>query len=441
MVPRAPATALATALAAFAVAAPAHAADPRQDEQWGLEMIGAPAAWSTSTGVGALIAVIDTGAQLDHPDLAGRFVDGHDFVGDDPIESGDEDDDPSDGNGHGTHVTGIAVANRNNGEGIAGVAPGARVLPLRVLDDDGAGYADDTIKAIDMAIDRGVHVINLSLGDFVPLQSTLFEDPAYEAVLKRAVAEGIVVVIAAGNNTLPKCENPNVDGIVCVGAVDSDGRRSAFSSFGSNVDLMAPGGSGPGGTDMDVLSTWNDGDYFGISGTSQATPHVAGVAALLVSLGVRGQAAADRMSATAAEPASPFDGAGIVDAAAAVEGLAPPPAPPGTGPGDPDGPADPARGSFSTKRKLKLRAVRRRGFRVRCVAVRPGRCRVVVRHRGRRIARGRDDVPAQIATRVTAELNRAGRRRMKRVRRRTRVKLSVTLPGESARAVRVKIRR
>ncbi len=154
------------------------------------------------------------------PISGGRFLDGFDFVGDD-MDDPDTTSDPSDGNGHGTHVTGIVAANRDNDEGIAGVAPGARVMPLRVLDDDGEGFADDTIKAIDRAIDQRAHVINLSLGDFLPLQSTLFDDPEYKAVLERAVAAGIVVVIAAGNNSLPKCENPEVDGIVCVGAVDN----------------------------------------------------------------------------------------------------------------------------------------------------------------------------------------------------------------------------
>ena len=141
-----------------------------------------------------------------------------------------------------------------------------------------------------------MHVINLSLGDFLPLQSTLFDDPDYEAVLDRAVEAGIVVVIAAGNNSLPKCENPDVAGIVCVGAVDNPGNRSVFSSFGSNVDLMAPGGSGLGGSAEDVLSTYTGSGYEAISGTSQAAPHVAGVAALLVSLGLTGQEAADRIT-------------------------------------------------------------------------------------------------------------------------------------------------
>src|SRR5688500_11316677 len=193
--------ALLAVVAALVAASPAVAADPRRGEQWGLEMVKAQEAWPTSTGVGAVVAVIDTGVRRDHPDLGGRLLDGFDFVGDDPIETGDEDSDPEDGNGHGTHVTGIAVANRDNDEGITGVAPGARVLPLRVLDDNGEGFADDTIKAIDYAIKSHVHVINLSLGDFVPLQSTLFPDAEYEAALQRAVDAGIVVVLAAGNNS------------------------------------------------------------------------------------------------------------------------------------------------------------------------------------------------------------------------------------------------
>ena len=327
---------------ALAVAGPAFGADPRRDEQWGLEMVNAAEAWPTSTGVGAVVAVIDTGVQADHPDLGGRLVQGFDFVGDDPIEEGDEDEDPADGNGHGTHVSGIVVANRDNDEGITGVAPGARVLPLRVLDDNGEGFADDTIKAINRAIEAKVHVINLSLGDFIPLQSTLFDDPDYREALERAVSAGIVVVIAAGNNGLPKCENPEVDGMVCVGAVDVTPTRAAYSSFGSNVDLMAPGGSCAGGSSEDILSTFIESGYESICGTSQAAPHVAGVAALLASLGVRGGQAAERIVATAADSCVAVMGecgAGVVDAAAAVEGLALPP--PNGGPGPGPGPARP----------------------------------------------------------------------------------------------------
>lgn len=425
--------ALIAGVVALAAAAPAFAADPRRDEQWGLEMIHAQEAWPTSTGVGAVVAVIDTGVQRNHPDLGGRLVGGFDFVGDD-VDDPDTDKDPTDGNGHGTHVTGIVAANRDNGEGIAGVAPGARVMPLRVLDDSGTGYADDTIKAIDYAIDNGADVINLSLGDFIPLQSTLLDDPAYRSALERAVNAGIVVVIAAGNNMLPKCENPDVPGMVCVGGVDNrPARAMVYSSYGSNVDLMAPGGSCAGGSSEDILSSVINSTYDTFCGTSQAAPHVAGVAALLVSLGLRGQEAADRIVATAADSCVGLPGecgAGVVDAAAAVEGLAPPP----VGPGEPTG-------SFSTKRRVKRRAVRRHGFRVMCDAARPGECRVRVRRRGRRIARGHDEVPADIRTRVSAELNGSGKRALKRMGRRLRVRVIVTLPGESARARRVTVRR
>jgi subtilisin family serine protease len=421
--------ALIAGILALAVAAPAYAADPLRDEQWALDMINAEGAWATSTGIGAQVAVIDTGVQGDHPDLGGRLLDGFDFVGDDP-EGPDTDDDPADGNGHGTHVTGIIVANRDNDEGIAGVAPGAKVLPFRALDDSGAGYVSDIVRAIRRAVDQGADVINLSLGDNLPLQSKLLDDPQYSEALESAVAEGVVVAVAAGNSAVPYCENPEVEGILCVGAVSREGTKTSYSSFGSQVDLMAPGGEiGPGGTPLEVLSTWNDGDYFAISGTSQAVPHVAGVAALLVSLGVTGQEAADRIVATAA-PAGPATSAGIVDAAAAVEGLAPP----GPVPTDPTG-------RFSTQSPVKRRRVLRRGFEVMCEADIPGRCKVQVTRRGQRIARGRGDVPAKQPTEVDATLNRAGRRMLKRMGRRLRVRVIVTLPGDVLRTRRVVVKR
>jgi subtilisin family serine protease len=428
--------ALIAGILVLVVAAPAFAADPLRDEQWALSMINAEGAWATSTGIGAEVAVIDTGAQRDHPDLGGRLLEGFDFVGDDP-EGSDTDADPEDGNGHGTHVTGLIVANRDNDEGITGIAPGAKAVPLRVLDDDGGGFVSDVVKGIRRAIDDGVDVINLSLGDNLPLQSKLLDDPAYRGALESAVAAGLVVVVAAGNNGFPYCENPEVDGILCVGAVNREGMKSSYSSFGSEVDLMAPGGElGPGGTPLEVLSTWNDSDYFAISGTSQATPHVAAVAALLVSLGVRGQDAVNRILETASPAAPAFEyGAGIVDAAAAVEGLAPPPPPP-----DPNDP-DPAAGSFSVKSPVKRRVVRRRGFEVTCEAGRPGQCKVVAKRRGRRIARGAGDVPVGQPTVVAATLGRAGRRALKRMGRRLRVRVAVTLPGEAPQTRRVIVKR
>lgn len=422
-------TTAATVLALALPGAPALAAgDPLRDQQWGLHMVEAPAAWPTSTGVGAVVAVIDSGVQADHPDLAGRLLSGWDYV--------DKDGDPDDGEGHGTHVTGVVVAVRDNGEGITGVAPGARVLPLRVLDDDGGGWTDDIVKAVDEAIKRGAHVINLSLGDAIPLQSALFGDPAFEEALERAVDRNIVVALAAGNSSLPLCENPRLEGTLCIGSVDRRGSRSVFSSFGGEVDVMAPGGSGLGGADEDVLSTYLRSGYASVAGTSQATPHVAGVAALLASLGVRGRTAARRIVSTAAAHAD--SGQRIVNARAAVAGLAPPP--PAGGPGAGDGTAE--RGRFSAPRRIGVRKLRKRGLRVACRPVRPGRCVVRVVHRRKRIVAGREDVPARQRTVVVAELTKKGRRRVARMKRkRIRAQLRVKLPGEPARRQRLVIRR
>ena len=421
--------------AALVLAAPVSAADdPRQGEQWGLAMIEAPGAWSTSTGVGALVAVIDTGADLDHPDLEGRLEPGFDYVGDDPEERGDEDDDPEDGEGHGTHVSGIVAANAGNGEGVAGVAPGAKVIPYRVLDNRGEGYADDATNAINRAVDDGADVINLSLGDTLPFYSDVFSDPAFENALKRAVAADIIVVLAAGNSSLPTCENPDIEGVLCVGSVDSRGVRSFFSSFGPEVHVMGPGGSAAGGSDEDILSTIRRGRYGTMAGTSQAAPHVSGVAALLVSLGVRGGDAVNRILETAKDAGPPGAdnqyGAGIVNAKAAVGGMeTPKPGP------------DTRRGSFSVPDSIKVKTVLKRGIRVTCRAVRPGRCSVSVFRKGRKIAGGAGDVPADSPTPVVARLNKYGRKVVKRIKRAYRVGVRVTLPGDPVQGKTISIKR
>jgi subtilisin family serine protease len=397
---------IAALLCAALLPAAAHGAggDPLRSHQWGLDLIHADQAHAVSTGAGAVVAVVDTGIDASHPDLAGRIGPGWDFV--------DGDSTPEDGNGHGTHVSGIIAADAGNGIGVDSVAPGATIMPVRVLDSGGSGSDANVAAGIDWATDHGANVINLSLGGAVPTPGLGLGD-AITAAVQHALDQGVIVVSAAGNDGLPFCENDSFGGkVLCVGAVDKRENRSFFSSFGSGLSLVAPGGSDMPGTDEDVLSTWNDGGYQELAGTSQATPHVSGVAALLVSLGVRGQAAVQRILATATNigPQATF-GAGLVNAQAAVAGL-------GTGGGVAGG--RPAH--LALARRMRIRTVLRHGIRLRCSA----HCAGVARYRKARIASGSN--PA-------LKLTRRGRRTltaaMKR-HRRLRLSVTVRLSGTTA---------
>src|SRR5829696_3791462 len=305
---------LALLLAVLLPSAALAANDPRRGEQWNLDLIESDAAHATATGAGAVIAVVDTGVAAGHPDLAGQILPGHDFVQDD--------DTPQDGNGHGSHVGGIAIAATGNGVGISSVAPGAKLLPVRVLDDDGSGTSEDVAAGIDWARTHGADVINLSLGSEIPIVGASGGDEI-DAAIRRALGAGLVVVAAAGNNGVPFCEQPAPsEGLLCVGAVDKRKQRSFFSSFGMGLGVVAPGGSSLPMTGEDVLSTVPPDGYEEIAGTSQAAPHVSGVAALLVGKGLRGQAAFKRILDTATDlgPAGddPEYGHGLVNARAAV---------------------------------------------------------------------------------------------------------------------------
>jgi hypothetical protein len=203
-----------------------------------------------------------------------------------------------------------------------------------------------------------------------------------------------------------------------VGAVDKRENRSFYSSFGSGLSLVAPGGSDTPGTDEDVLSTWNNGNYEALAGTSQATPHVSGVAALLVSLGIRGQAAVQRILATATDLGPPGPdiqfGAGLVNAQAAVAGLHRPATTSGGGR---------AKAHVSMARRLRIRTVLRHGIRMRCSTA----CSGAVRYRKVKFAAGSGHGP-----RVTLKLSRRGRRVAKtalRKRRRLVTRVSVRLAG------------
>jgi subtilisin family serine protease len=311
-------------------------------------------------------------------------------------------------------------------------------MPVRVLADDGGGSIDDVARGIDWAREHGADVINLSLGSDVPLIGSGGGD-SFEAAIRRAIAAGIVVVAAAGNNGVPVCEQPAADGLLCVGAVDKRRQRSFFSSFGSGLGLVAPGGSGATATGMevgeDVLSTYAGSTYHELAGTSQAAPHVAGVAALLVSRGVRGQAAVRRLLATATDLGTPGPdsqyGAGLVNARAAVAGL-------GGGSPGPAGSGGPATVPVRPFVHVKRRQSARRGIRVRVRAAHAGRVRVRVRSHGHLVARGSRVVRAGRASTVVARLNRRGRRM---ARHRFRARVRVRLPGERRwRARKVSVR-
>ena len=423
-------------LAVLVAATPAAAAsDPRRGDQWGLDLVEAGAAHAVSKGAGAVVAIVDSGVQADHPDLAGRVGAGHDFV--------DRDDTPQDGDGHGTHVLGIVGAATGNGVGVASVAPLATLMPVRVLGDDGGGTIANVARGVDYAREHGADVINLSLGADVPLLGS--SGGEFDAAVRHALAAGIVVVAAAGNSGLPVCEQPAAaDGLMCVGAVDKRRQRSFFSSFGSGLGLVAPGGSGASVTGPevgeDVLSTYKGSRYVELAGTSQAAPHVSGVAALLVARGVRGQAATSRILSTATDLGAPGQdpeyGAGLVNARAAVAGLA------GGGGSDGGGPAGgnaPGR-AFSpfvrVNRRQGARRVLRGGIRVRVRSARTGRVRVRATSHGRTVARGSRLLTAGRAVTVVARLTVSGRRLARGRRAAFAVRVRVRLPGEPRDRVR-----
>jgi len=424
---------LAGAMAAAAVLAlPAvafGAGDPRRGEQWGLDMVESDAAHAVTRGAGAVVAVIDSGADLDHPDLAGRLLPGHDFV--------DDDSTPQDQNGHGTHVSGIIAANEGNSIGVSSVAPEAKVLPVRVLDADGGGSSEDVAAGIDWAVAHGADVINLSLGGEVPL---LGASTDFSAAIGRALDKGVIVVAAAGNNGLPICEQPAAAGrLLCVGAVDRRSQRSPFSNFGEGTNLMAPGGSAVPIAGEDILSTWNGGGYQEEAGTSQAAPFVAGVAALVASTSLDSQAAADTIAAGARDAGPPGEdpqyGYGIVNARATVALLK-------SGPGAGGGAG--GEGRVAVAKVQRIRAVLKRGIKVRCRAPAAGRCRAGARRRGgKRLAYGSRRVRAGRAVTFRARVNRRGRRVLRRALRRRRavkVTVRVALPGARAKARRVTLR-
>jgi subtilisin family serine protease len=250
--------------------------------QTDLPRIGMPAAWPTTIGSrSVVIAILDTGTTVGHPDFVGtNFVDAHDFVHF-PERTDAVDDNVQGPNavGHGTHVTGTIAAQANNGIGIAGMAPGVSIMPIKVLDGGGSGSVVQVLDGIDYARMHGANVISMSLG----APEGLFDGAtlaAFQASIDSAYAAGITIVAAAGNDGNGIVEYPCAFAhVICVAATDNSDNHADFSNTNGYVDVSAPG--------VDIESTVPqavDGTgYHTLSGTSMATPHVAALAGLILS--------------------------------------------------------------------------------------------------------------------------------------------------------------
>ncbi len=228
--------------------------------QFGPQLIHCPGAWDVTQGsAGVVIAIIDTGAQLTHPDLAAKFVAGYNFVANNT--------NPVDDNGHGTHCSGIAAAVTNNGLGIAGVSFNCSIMPVKVLNSGGSGTWTAVAQGVNFAWQNGAKVLSMSLGGTGAPQSL-------QDAVNAAWNNGDIVVCAAGNNGSTSAFWPAYyTNSIAVASVDSNDFRSSFSNYGDWVDVAAPGGN--------VYSTWPTNTYTYLSGTSMACPHVAGEAGLL----------------------------------------------------------------------------------------------------------------------------------------------------------------
>ena len=304
--------------------------DPKYKFQWHMGQIHMPAAWKLSDGEGVIVAVLDTGVAYESykgfhqvEDLDGvPMVKPWDFVSNTPHANDDH--------GHGTHVAGTIAQATHNGKGVAGVARKATIMPLKVLSGRGSGSVAGIADAIRYAADEGAQVINMSLGGRFPSK-------VLEKAVKYAHGKGVVVVCAAGNDGKGKVGYPAAyPGAVAVAATQFDESTTFYSNWGPAIDVAAPGGNtrvdqnGDGQPDgvlqnTIVIGDPSKSDYFAYMGTSMASPHAAGVAALVVAQGVTNPDAVEKIledTGRAPKGNESFDkkryGGGIIDAEAAI---------------------------------------------------------------------------------------------------------------------------
>lgn len=278
----------------MAVAAPALGAvnDPDFPIQWGLQKVQAEPSWATSTGRGVVVAVLDTGIDFGHPEFAGKSAGSFNCYNDPCTEQA------GDFEGHGTSVAGVIAAITNNDEGVASVAPDAKILSVRVCGGAGGGQASchggAVSRGIELAAGRGAKVINMSLGNIVPGTNTLFGSDDYQD----AANKGAVIVVSSGNQGEQPISSYALAGdlLLVVGATGPNDEVADYTQGSANeadIDLYAPGGNGCSGVSNCITTTARRGEpphsggpkYRGVQGTSFAAPHVAGVAAQLRCLG------------------------------------------------------------------------------------------------------------------------------------------------------------
>ncbi|BCJ85088.1 S8 family peptidase [Effusibacillus dendaii] len=272
--------------------------------QWNFPKIQIEHAWKYTTGNShTIIAVVDTGVDADHPEFEGQLVAGHNMI--------DDSDNTADDNGHGTHVAGVIVARTNNVEGVAGMNWNSKVMPVKALDTDGSGTVYDIADGIRWAADHGAEVINLSLGEY--------ENSSYlEQAIQYATSKDVLVVAAMGNDDTDKPSYPAAyPNVLAVTAVDQDGKRATFSNYGGHAGVSAPG--------VSIASTFPDSRYAAMSGTSMASPHVAGLAGLIRSINpnLHANEVRDIIQHTASDLGAPgqdpYFGSGLINVSKAIE--------------------------------------------------------------------------------------------------------------------------
>ena len=235
----------------------------QEQYQWNFPVIQTEGGWDITKGIDdTVIAVVDTGVDLDHPDLRKRLTNGYNVI--------EDNDFPDDDNGHGTHVSGIIASETNNREGVAGITWYNKIMPIKAVGVEGYGTSFDIAKGIIWAVDHGADVINMSLGNYQT--SSLLEE-----AIHYAYDQNVVLIAAAGNDNTSRPSFPAAyPQVLSVAAIDYTGGRASFSNYGEYIDVTAPG--------YQIASTYFNQQYASLSGTSMASPHVAGLAGLILSV-------------------------------------------------------------------------------------------------------------------------------------------------------------